>query len=211
MSKTIADRALALAGIYQATTLVHRFANNKSIDERQIETAIKSILAIDAQSTAEVFGGVANLRLGLTVIRDNLTGKVDKDDIAATRYALALMHLQRKLIKRRDMLAALTDGIKQAQNQVEYFSLRHENVIASLGDLYQRTISNLGTRIMVQGNPEVLAVPHNQNMIRTLLLAGMRSAVLWDQSGGGRLQLVFNRRALSEAAASLLGTLNEHS
>lgn len=209
MSKTMADRCLALAGVFQATTLVQRFANKIPVEDQQIETAIHSLMMLDAQSTAEVYGGVANVRIGLETIRDRMSGSVPKNNIAITRYALALLHLERKLLKRKDMLKTLHDGILQAQQQIEYFSPLHENVIAALGDLYQRTISTLGPRIMVQGDPEVLAVPHNQNMIRMLLLAGIRSAVLWDQSGGGRWQLVFKRRALVEAADSLLRTLEQ--
>lgn len=209
MSKTIADRCLALAGLFQATTLVQRFANSQPLDDREIATAINSLLKLDAQSTAEVFGGVANLRSGLETVRDRLTGKVPKEDIAVARYAMALLHLERKLMRNAEMLYTLREGIEHAQQQTEYFEPTHENVIAALGDLYQRTISNLGSRIMVQGDPDILATTHNQNMIRALLLAGMRSAVLWDQSGGNRWQLVFKRRAFADAAASLLETIDK--
>jgi high frequency lysogenization protein len=42
--------------------------------------------------------------------------------------------------------------------------------------------------------------------VRTLLLAGLRSAVLWRQLGGGRFDLMFGRKKIMrEAEALLLG------
>lgn len=207
MSHSIADRCLALAGVFQAAALVHELASKGQIPAAEISTAVQSLLKIDAASTAEVFGGVSNVRSGLEAVRDRLTGKVPAEEMPITRYTVGLLHLERKLIKQPDTLDELRRGIEQAQQQAEYFSPEHENVIAALADLYQRTISTLGPRIMVQGEPEVLSAPHNQNLIRMLLLFGIRSAVLWDQSGGSRWQFLFKRRALIEAAESLLSTL----
>jgi high frequency lysogenization protein len=45
----------------------------------------------------------------------------------------------------------------------------------------------LSPRIMVNGDPAHLNNPENANRIRALLLAGIRAAMLWRQSGGGRL------------------------
>ena len=47
---------------------------------------------------------------------------------------------------------------------------------------------------MVSGEPHHLSDPKNANKIRALLLAGMRSAVLWRQLGGNRLQLLLARK-----------------
>jgi high frequency lysogenization protein len=41
-------------------------------------------------------------------------------------------------------------------------------------------------------------------MVRALLLAGMRAAVLWHQCGGSRLKLIIQRRPLLECAKGLL-------
>ena len=42
--------------------------------------------------------------------------------------------------------------------------------------------------------------------VRTLLLAGLRSATLWRQLGGGRFELMFGRQAIiREARAFLMG------
>ncbi|HSX19775.1 MAG TPA: DUF489 family protein, partial [Gammaproteobacteria bacterium] len=45
------------------------------------------------------------------------------------------------------------------------------------------------------------------NKIRTILLAGVRSAVLWRQLGGSRWQLTFGKKTLLQDAQALLQEL----
>jgi high frequency lysogenization protein len=40
--------------------------------------------------------------------------------------------------------------------------------------------------------------------VRTLLLAGLRSATLWNQLGGGRFELMFGRKSIIREARSFL-------
>ncbi|RRQ19991.1 high frequency lysogenization protein HflD [Thiohalobacter thiocyanaticus] len=210
MSQSLADRSLALGGLFQAALLVREYAHTGRADSAERETLIHSLLVTEPDSTAEVYGGVAPVRRGLEALIQRLGGgRGPAPELEVTRYVIALLHLARKLQRRRDLIQILTDGISQARHQAEYFSPTHENVIAALADLYQQTVSTLTPRIMVQGEPAVLGTPDNQNWIRTLLLAGIRSAVLWEQSGGRRWQLLFKRRALLGAAQSLLETVGE--
>jgi high frequency lysogenization protein len=58
---------------------------------------------------------------------------------------------------------------------------------------------------MVKGEPTRLTETGVANQIRALLLAAMRSAVLWRQCGGTRLGLLLGgRRKLADTAAGLL-------
>ena len=77
-------------------------------------------------------------------------------------------------------------------------------MLARLADSYATTVSQLQPRIMVQGKPEYLNTPANANRIRALLLAGMRSAVLWRQLGGNRLRLLWTRKHIVRCAQGLL-------
>lgn len=43
-----------------------------------------------------------------------------------------------------------------------------------------------------------------QAKVRATLLAGIRAAVLWQQVGGGRLQLMFSRARLVKEAKQIL-------
>ena len=58
---------------------------------------------------------------------------------------------------------------------------------------------------MVQGNPHYLAQADVVAEIRAVLLAALRSAVLWRQMGGSFWDLVLRRREMAEYAGHLLG------
>jgi high frequency lysogenization protein len=73
-----------------------------------------------------------------------------------------------------------------------------------IATLYTDTISGLSPRIVVNGKPQYLKLERTVDWIRTLLLAGLRSAVLWDQLGGGRFELLFGRKRIVREAESLL-------
>ena len=68
-----------------------------------------------------------------------------------------------------------------------------------MGALYADTISQLRPRVMVQGNPHYLAQPDVVAEIRALLLAAVRSAMLWRQLGGNYWDFLFFRARLLAA------------
>jgi len=204
MSRTITDSTLALAGVFQATALVQQAACQGRVNAGDFETCIRSIFELDPPSTEAVFGERYRLASGLRMICDQLGNRAKKDNLELTRYVITIMHLERKLSKRRQLLQALSAGIKKIQAQAAYFSFTHDNVIAALAELYVNTVSTLSPRIMVRGEQGYLTDPRISNRVRALLLAAMRAAVLWRQCGGTRLQLILQRKKLSQTAQRLL-------
>jgi high frequency lysogenization protein len=83
----------------------------------------------------------------------------------------------------------------------------HENVLANFADIYHQTISTLQPRIMVIGDQQYLSSPFTVNKIRSVLLAGIRSAQLWRQCGGSRWKLIFARSKLQAETRFLLSKL----
>ena len=73
-----------------------------------------------------------------------------------------------------------------------------------ISGLYSETISHIAPRIVVNGKPQYLKNERTTDWIRTLLLAGLRSAMLWNQLGGGRFELMFGRKKIMQEAESLL-------
>lgn len=59
-------------------------------------------------------------------------------------------------------------------------------------------------RLQIHGEMQFLQNPRNAERIRALLLAGIRSATLWQQLGGNRWQLFFSRRKILNDAYALL-------
>lgn len=203
---TLNNQAIALAGIAQAAALVQQLATTGKTDQAAIEASVSSILKIDSDTVEGVFNGLEGVKLGLEQLQQQLSGYQNVNPDQA-RYSASLIFLEKQLSNRPDMLQALQTGIQKAQRQSESFGLLHENVLANLGDLYHSTISNLQPRIMVNGEQVYLSRPDNVNKIRTLLLAGIRSAILWKQCGGTRWKFLFFRKKLQREVENLLKQL----
>ena len=193
---------LGLAGLWQAVNAVLELAHTGRCEERTLETAIASILRIDADSPADVFGGADEVEPGLKLFADHLEGV--KRDHHLSRIAATILHLERRLARRPALGGSLKKGIESAKRTAASLGSTHDSVIARLDDLYTETVSNLRPRVLVQGNALYLTQPRIVGRIRTLLLAALRAAVLWRQSGGTRIGLLLKRRRLIAAARRLL-------
>ncbi|MGI0016446.1 MAG: high frequency lysogenization protein HflD, partial [Nitrososphaera sp.] len=183
---------MALAGMFQAVRLVQEVAyTGRMVDTNAFEASIKSLLKTDAATTDEVYGIIpGDLQLGLKTLREQLHGgKKQAKDLELMRYVIGLIILEKKLLSNRRVLEKIGIVIDRTQRQAEHLSATHSDVIANLADLYANTISTLTPRILVDGEAIYLRNPDNVACIRALLLAGIRSAVLWRQKGGSRWQI----------------------
>lgn len=199
---TFTNQTLALAGIAQAAALVDQLATTGIVEPVAFKASIGSLLKIDSDSVIDVYGGLSGLKLGLERFQEQISGSETHSEQA--RYAAGLVFLERQLADEPKMLKTIQIGIQRAQAQAEYFDVLHENVLANLGDIYLNTISTLQPRIMVNGDERYLSRPDTVNKIRALLLAGIRSALLWQQCGGARWKFLFYRKKLQNEAKFLL-------
>ncbi len=197
------NQTIALAGISQVCLLVQQLATQGKADDSAIETSIASTLRIDSDSVLDIYGGLPAIKPGLEQLQLQMTGRQIADPEQG-RYAAQLVFLEMQLSNRPEMLMTIKRGIEKAEAQSAGFGIMHENVLVSLGDLYHNTISTLHPRIMVNGNPEFLASPDVVNKIRALLLAGIRSTLLWRQCGGSRWKFLFFRKKIQDEIKFLL-------
>lgn len=201
------DRILALAGVVQAACLVKQLAWKGNINNIEFETSIYSIFQTDPNTTVDVYGSKNALLTGLHGLINLLSDNNKSKDPDIARYTISLLHIERLLMKKPTMLNSLQRGIERAKNQASHFSNTHENVIANLASVYTDTISTFKFRIHVSGENTHLSNHTTVNKIRAILLAGVRSAVLWRQLEGTRWQLVFGKRAMLQDAKMLLKEL----
>jgi high frequency lysogenization protein len=201
--KTLTNQTIALAGIAQAATLVQQLATTGKADTEAMEASLASILKVDSDSVIDVYGSLQGVRLGLEELNKQMSGyKIANPDQA--RYSATLVFLERQLSDRKDLLKSIQTGIVKAQAQCSHFGLLHENVLANLADIYHGTISTLQPRIMVNGDQTYLSRPDIVNKIRAVLLAGIRSVILWRQCGGTRWKFLFYRKKMQAELQSLL-------
>lgn len=198
------DRALALAGVFQAAACVHRVAWHGSDHGDDVAASLGSLFTFDAATPAAVFGGASGVHPGLRILARQLDEEPEAADAPVMTYALGLLHLERRADARPGLWPALHEGLRAAQRQVDSFGLMHTNTIAALAALYADYISPAGPRIMVEGEQVHLRDPSTAALIRALLLSGIRASVLWRQLGASRWSLLFRRGALVADARAWL-------
>jgi len=196
------ERVIALAGLFQAVILVRAIATRGGADTFAMQPSLSSIFKINADSPADVFGGLNNLRPGLETLIAQLDDS--KRDLGITRIAISVMRVEGKLWRRTDMLGKLREGIETIAQQTAGEEPTSPIVAARLARLYVDTISTLQPRIVVEGNPQFLRQETQVAQIRALLLSAIRAAVLWRQLGGSQWRLIFRRKQYSMMARGLL-------
>jgi high frequency lysogenization protein len=209
MSHSLEERTIALAGVFQAATLVQQIARTGRFHEATLETSLRSLFATDPASTLDVFGGeLRDIREGLTALHSVMGKQGKPDDIEVLRYALNLVHLESRLNRKPEMLDIIGERIDQARHTAAHFGYLHGNLVSNLASIYQDTISTFRLRIQVSGDPAILQQEENAARVRAALLAGIRAAVLWRQTGGRRWQLVFSRGRVVDMARKLADQAN---
>lgn len=200
------DRTLALSGVFQATELVRQAACHGTWSGYAASACLKSLFMLESDSASSVYGGRTHVRLGIETMLSILQGENQHAD--ALRYAVGLLQVERKFRRSgrlQERIGAALQDIAATSGDLEPHEI--EDLQAhKISQLYTQTISRLSPRIVVNGKPQYLKTERTVDWVRTLLLAGLRSAVLWRQLGGGRLELMFGRKKIiSEAESLLLG------
>jgi high frequency lysogenization protein len=192
-------RTMAFAGILQALAQVQYIARHGDSDTDAMAASLNTILVTSPEQPEDVYADKVQLQVGYKWILNQL-GDGESKDVEMTRYLVGLLALERKLSRSNASLGMLSERINQIHRQLNHFAITDEQVVANLASIYSDIISNLGPKLQITGNPNVLQRPLVQQKIRALLLAAMRSAVLWRQLGGKRRHLVFARKAIVDTA-----------
>ncbi len=208
MSYTAADRTLALAGVFQASALVADVAHGRALDEPAFRATLGSLFIDSPDEVADVFGGTEGVRLGLLLVRDGLSPDRQRTHAEVIRYALNIVHVERRFAGQRALQETLETRLKRVREQLVHFDLGHDTIIGALANTYQDTLSKMPQRIQVVGNAQALQAERNAERIRAILLGGVRAALLWHQVGGRRWRLIMNRRPVQATAARLVEQLS---
>ncbi|PJK01793.1 lysogenization regulator HflD [Lysobacteraceae bacterium NML03-0222] len=195
-------RVLALAGILLSLKEVRHLAENGRVDQSHLGTAIDSVFRLEADSTADVYGGIRALDSGLRSLHDYLHGATP--DPQLPRLALSVLQLERSFERSPESIDMVRREISRLTPQAQNDGSTHPDILRELGGLYARALSPLRPKVMVQGNPHYLGRNDVVTDIRALLLAAVRSAMLWRQMGGTQWDFLLQRSAMKRAVAELL-------
>jgi len=201
------NEVIALAGIIQTAELVELLANTGTAPAENFETSLASILRTNPGTIEEIYNGQVNiipgLSLGFGALNDMLEQKKQPGN-NRLRYAVGLMHLQKKLQSNDALMDVLSNRIEQMESKLNHFELTHERNISGLASIYEDTLSTFRFRIQVTGNAIHLQNPVVVHKIRAVLLAGIRSAMLWRQVGGKRWHFILYRKKLLETLKTIV-------
>ncbi|MDA0687976.1 MAG: high frequency lysogenization protein HflD [Proteobacteria bacterium] len=204
---------LALAAVTQCATLVRDLANEGDVPQTQLAACINPLMATSPDSIDEIYPHPADLARGVGIMQEMFGNERLREHGEVVRYTLGIILLRGKLMADSEMQDTIhrrlqyldpipRDELPAADPDNPGFS-HQERIFKQLATLYQDTISTLSYRIQVQGKIAHLKNDFTANRIRALLLAGIRSAVLWHQLGGRRWRMVVYRRRIQETAVNL--------
>lgn len=198
-------QTITMAAICQASVLVQKIARTGTVEDAELAMMLNSIMVTSPESILEVYSNdIAHLTSGLKALIEQLGNQTSKKDPELTRYVVSLLGLERRLANKKNQLSLLGERIEQSQRQLAHYEITSDTLIASLASIYSDLLSPIGTPIQVAGEPSLLKQQSNQHKIRALLLAGVRSSVLWRQVGGKRRNILFGRTKLVACAQQLL-------
>ena len=212
MNNPTRNRTLALAGVFQAACLVQQLAHHGRADEAAFAASLNSVFALDAPSAEAIYGDARGVMLGLQCLSDNLNRPKTSGGVEIARYVASVLQLERTLERDTVMLAAIRHGLKSMiatlpAEDGDTNAGTDPKVAPKLAELYQATLSTIKPRIMVSGEHGHLNDRATAEMVRAVLLAGIRSAYLWRQLGGSRWQLLISRQTIMHEAQQILEQL----
>jgi high frequency lysogenization protein len=201
------QQTIALAGVTQAARLVDQISKTGSYPLEFLAPSINSLFAFDADSVEGVYGGIGGVKLGLNNLSSLLASRQADENRDLVRYVLAILYLERRFAADSSMMSVVHSRLEHASFKAEHFASHANDICHAISGIYQDTLSKLRFRIKVSGSAQHLQNPRNADMIRALLLSGIRSAFLWRQLGGRRWKLLFQRKQLLRTSQQLSRSL----
>lgn len=186
---------LPLAAMCQISMLVQKTAKYGQFNEAEVSPFLKSIVNLSPDHPEDVYDDKWAVKNGYKTLIEQLSSEGEKD-VELVKYVGSLMQLERALSSNPKALDELANRLKQVERQLLHFDVCDSTILAAFADIYSQVLSPLGQKIQVFGQPDLLKQPSYQHKIRALLLAGIRSAVLWRQLGGKRRQFFFGKKKI---------------
>ncbi|MEX2130535.1 MAG: high frequency lysogenization protein HflD [Pseudohongiellaceae bacterium] len=193
---------IALAAVAQCAMMVDRLAETGQADTSLMNACINPLLILNPSNIAEVYPSVYEFRPGLRSVQEIFSNEKMERNNEIVRYVLGMLALRSRLMSNEAMQQHIRQKLGTIPRQ-ESGETGDQQFYQSLANVYQQTISTFSFRIHVKGKVEFLKDEFIANRIRALLLAGIRSAVLWYQLGGRRWQLLVYRKKIRETVKDI--------
>ncbi len=171
------------------------------VSQDSLAGCLESIFVTNPDETLDIYKSGNGVRTGLRLVTEILGELKISEHGETVRYVMGVLSLEQRLRRTPKLMRSLGAGISaiQEHRHLNELAVTDEDIISRLSRLYEETAGTIEPRIRIQGQQKHLANTMNTSRIRALLLAAIRSAVLWHQLDGRRSQWLLGRKKLLRA------------
>lgn len=200
----IKAQTLAMSGMLQAINQVDLIAQRGEFNGTAFYCCMESLFVFDADTSDDIYQDKAALSTGIHALIAFLGSEETPISKNTYYYLFSLLKISKVLLRNKAMTDQIFQGLQQIEARNTEFQMEMSAMVPKIDELYQNSISKLSPRIIVRGEQAYLRNSENAARIRVLLLASIRAAVLWQQSGGTKWRLLLFRKRYIACARALL-------
>lgn len=215
MANNIYSETLALAALFQSAAQIQRVARTGSVDEHTIAPLMRALVITDPDAIEDIYDP-KRLESGLNQLLTSLYPKeaAQPKNAELIKIAFSILGLVSNLEKQDMIYIQLDREVDSLRSNVLLMHPDYEteednilmdyDVIKLYSGIYSNLISPNFPKLIIYGEEHYLRRTELQEMIRALLLSGIRASILWHQVGGKRYSLMFRYKDIIECARNVL-------
>lgn len=215
MANNIYSETLALAALFQSAAQIQRVARTGSVDEHTIAPLMRALVITDPDAIEDIYDP-KRLESGLNQLLTSLYPKeaAQPKNAELIKIAFSILGLVSNLEKQDMIYSQLDREVDSLRSNVLLMHPDYEteednilmdyDVIKLYSGIYSNLISPNFPKLIIYGEEHYLRRTELQEMIRALLLSGIRASILWHQVGGKRYSLMFRYKDIIECARNVL-------
>lgn len=220
MASDYYSETIALAALFQTAAQIQRIARFGSIDEHSIAPLMRA-LVITSPNVIEDIYTPKRLTVGLNQLVTSLYPKeaVQPQTAELIKVAFSIINLESSIEGQSKVMTLLDREVDKLRTDVLTIHPNYEDaadnvlvdydIIKMYSKLYSTLISTNFPKLVIYGEEAHLRRSEFQEMIRALLLAGVRASMLWHQVGGKRYSLMFRCKEIIENARQILAKIQQ--
>ena len=215
MASDIYSETIALAALFQSAAQIQRVARFGAVDEHAIAPLMRALVITSPNTIEDVYAPkrvIPGLNQLLTSLYPNEATQPKNAELI--KIAFSIINLEANLEKQSMVFAQLDKEVDKLRADVLLLHPDYEDaadnvlvdydIIKMYSKIYSNLISPNFPKLIIYGEESYLRRTEFQEMIRALLLAGIRASLLWHQVGGKRYSLMFRYKDIIERARQII-------
>lgn len=211
---------IALAALFQSAAQIQRIARFGAVDEKAIAPLMRALVITNPQTIEEIYDPktiIPGLNQLLTSLYPKEAAQPKNAELIKLAFSIIglagtlekqepiFQQLDREVDVLRENVLTLHPDYEKASENI----LMDYDVIKLYSKIYSALISPNFPKLIIYGEESYLRRTELQEMIRALLLSGIRASLLWHQVGGKRYSLMFRYKDIIECARQVINDNNK--